>query len=155
MVLATAVKADKPRSELAKRAAWAHAALLVVMAVGQLFAFEKFLPLISSYWLPGGAGTAALLAGVTVISEVFALPYLLRMPLSPLMRVLGVVCSFIVPILWIVLSMVALTSTYTIDNGGIFGTKVSVSVTAQLILSVFLLGLAAWSWWGLRSRSKK
>lgn len=153
MVLAKALAAPKPKSETVKKVAWVYAAILVVMALGQLFAFEKFIPLLQEYHLVGGNGTATLAAALIAILEVFSLPFLLRMPLSPLMRWCSLVCSVLVPIAWLGLSIVAFIHG-GLDNGGIVGTKVHVSATLQLLLSVILGALAAWSVWGLMPSRK-
>lgn len=155
MIFAQAEAAAEPKSEIVKRVAWVYAGILVVMAVAQLFGFEKFMPIIADYWLPGGAGTVAFVAGVVVASEVFALPYLLRMRLSPLMRWFGLVCSFVVPLVWIGLSVGALAGESAIANGGILGAKVTVPLGAQLVVAIGLLVLAAWSARGLAPLSQK
>ncbi len=149
-----AVAAPAPKSQTYARIAWAYAAILVVMVVAQLFSFEKFIPLIADYWLPGGQGTTVLVAGVIVTTEVFALPYLLRMPLSPLMRACSIGCSFVVPLLWLWLSLRALLESNAITNGGILGEKVVVPLEVQLVVSLVLLVLAVVSYYGLSGRAK-
>lgn len=139
-----------PRSEAAGIAAWAYAAILVVMVVLQLFSFEKFLPLIEGYWLPGGHGTATLIAGLVVVSEVFALPFLLRMPLSPLMRWFSLVCSLLVAVVWTGLGIAAVASDSAMTNSGVLGTKIALPFGwPQLVWAVGLGILAVWSAWGL------
>ncbi len=155
MIHVQAVAAPKPKSELYAKIAWIYAALLVVMVVAQLFSFEKFIPLIGDYWLPGGQGTTALVAGLIVTTEVFALPYLLRMPLSPLMRVCSIGCSFVVPLLWLWLSLHALLDSSVGTNGGILGVKVAIPLILQLAVSLALLVLASVSYYGLSGRIKK
>lgn len=156
MTFATVATAPKPRTESAKIAAWIYAAVLVVMAVGQLFSFEKFIPLIEDYWLPGGHGTATLVAGLIAVCEVVALPFLLRMPLSPLMRWLSLACGIVVAITWTVLGIVAVASDGSMANSGILGTKVAVPFGwAQLVWALMLAVLAAWSVWGLWPTRKK
>lgn len=148
--------AAQPRNQKAKIAAWVYAGILVVMAVGQLYSFEKFIPLIEGYSLPGGAGTATLVACLLVTFAVFALPFLLRMPLSPLMRWVSLVSSIAVALLWALLGIIAILSSNSMANSGLLGVKVEVPFGAiQLLWSVALLLLAAWSAWGLwPSRTK-
>ena len=55
--LAHATQAPAPQVYKAKIGAWVYTAVLTVMVVAQLYAFEKFLPLIADYDLPGGNGT--------------------------------------------------------------------------------------------------
>lgn len=146
----SAVEALKPRSDTAKIAAWAYAAVLVVMAIGQLYAFEKFIPLVAEYGLPGGDTTATLVAALVVVTEVFALPFLLRMRVSPLMRWVSLACSVAVASIWVKLSLWAYCTMVVIANSGMLGTKVTVPMgIVSLGLSVGLLVLALYCVWGL------
>ena len=83
---ALAEPAGKPKTDNIRMIALLLAVILLVMVLAQLFSFEKFVPLIEKFGFPGGEAMAVLVAGVIVISEVFTLPFLLRMRLSPLMR---------------------------------------------------------------------
>ncbi len=150
MVLAKATVAATPRSKVAVQVAWLYAVVLVIMIVGQLFAFERFIPIIYDYWLPGGYGTAVLVACVTVVAEVFALPYLLRMPLSPLMRQCSMVCSVIVPLIWGGLVVYHFGYGGHLANAGMFGAKVTVSPVLQLAAAGVLLVLSVVVIRGLR-----
>ena len=153
MTFAKAVVAPEPRNDLVKKGAWVYAALLVLLAIGQLYAFEKFIPLIQAYGLPGGQGATTVFAAVIVVAEVFALPFLLRMPLSPLMRLMSAFFGVLVPAIWLVLSLIALING-GIENGGILGAKVTVGATTQAIIALVLTALAGWSLWGLSLRKK-
>lgn len=151
-----AIPADQPRSTAYRNIAWIYAAVLTIMAVGQLFSFEKFIPLMTDYALPGGHGTGMLIAGLAVVAEVFALPFLLRMPLSPLMRWFSLVCSLLIAGLWLGLAITALTYSSTIHNSGMLGLKVVVPAgVASLILSLIIGVLAIYSAVGLWPGSKK
>jgi hypothetical protein len=143
MVLVKAVPAPTPRSEAVKWGAWVYAGILVSMVLLQLFAFEKFLPLIEAYGIPGGDGVAALI----VVLEVFSLPFLLRMPLSPLARICSMAGSMIVPLAWFALG--ALAFALGLANAGILGPKVNTPAAMQIILAVLLGGLAMWTARGL------
>jgi hypothetical protein len=154
MKFAIAEKAPPARSQLGQIVAWIYAAVLVVMAVGQLFAFEKFLPLMENY--QQGHATATFIACLIVITEIFALRFLLRMPLSLLMRRLSIACAISVPILWLKLSAIALLSDATTMNSGLLGTKVTVQAGGlQLTISIILFILAIWSIYGLWPVKKK
>lgn len=156
MKFATAIPAPSPRSEMYKIVAWIYAGVLVLMAVGQLFSFEKFIPLLSDYWLPGGIGTATLIASLVVVSEVFALPFLLRMPVSVLMRSLSLACSLIAAGLWVFLGLVAVVGDTVMTNSGMLGLKVVIPPgSVQLIIAVALCVLAAVSARGLWPYGKK
>lgn len=150
MKFAVAERANEPSSQTFKVIAWVYAALLVVMVVGQLFSFEKFIPLLGDYWLPGGDGTATLLASLIVFFEVFSLPFLLRMPLSPLMRWFSLACGLLVAGIWVMLGIVAVMSDSTMTNSGILGVKVAVPFgDVQLAWAIAMTALALASTYGL------
>lgn len=148
MVFATAAKAQQPKSESAKVVAWTYAGVLTVMVVAQLFEFEKLVPLFHDMAFPGGDGTGSLLVCLIAFAEVFSLPFLLRMPLSPLMRWFSAVLGLLVPLAWLGVAFWVLGSA-TVTNAGILGTKVSISPSLQVAAALVLLVLAAWSAWGL------
>lgn len=156
MKLASAQNAVQPRSVAARNVAWAYAGVLVVMAVGQLFGFEKFIPLLAEYSLLGNEGGALLAACLIVIAEVFALPFLLRMHLSPFMRWLSLLSGIVAAGAWLLLSVSALVAGDALANGGVLGVKVAIPAgVAQLAWTVGLCGLAGWSVWGLWPLHKK
>lgn len=153
--LTKAVQAGVPRSEAAKVVAWVYVAILTVMVVAQLFAFEDFIPLIANYQLPGDYGTASLVGGLIVLFEVFALPLLLRMQLSPLFRWFSLVCSVAAALLWVMLAVVGLSDT-SVQNSGLLGSVVTVpGGIVQVGVSLGLVILAGWSVWGLWPRANE
>ncbi|MDB5183507.1 MAG: rane protein of unknown function [Candidatus Saccharibacteria bacterium] len=156
MVFATAKKAIEPRFNNAQTVAWVYVTILAIMVVGQLFAFEDFVPLMASYVVPINYGMSTFVACLIALTEVFALPFLLRMPLSPLMRWFSLVCGILAPAIWVKLGLFAVFGHTALTNSGMFGTKVSIhSGWLQLIVSLLLLGLAAWSAYGLWPVRKK
>lgn len=155
MKLAKAQMAPEPRSETAKKIAWGYAVVVVVMVVLQLFSFEKFIPILGEYGLPGGERTATLLAALIVVSEVFALPSLLRMPLSVAMRWLSLGLAVLVPVVWTLLGIVAVMAGVT-TNSGLLGSKLAVPAGwPQLVLSLGLAVLAGLAVRGLVPTRKK
>lgn len=151
-----ATPAPEFRTEVVRYTAWVYAAVLTFMAVGQLFAFEKFIPLLQDYQLPGGYGTAALIGSLAVITEIFALPFLLGMSLSPLMRWVSRAFCVIAPAIWLALALHACAANIVPANGGIFGTHVTVSIGLQLALSVIYLALAIYvAIYGVQQKHKK
>ena len=136
-----------------KYLAWAMAGVLLLMALGQLFAFEKFVPLVESFWLPGGKPAAYLLAGVIVISEVFALPYLLGVRISPAMRWVSLSLAALAPLLWLGASLWLNLTVNAVSNIGILGTKVTLPVGWwAVVFSLILFALALVVGWGRRPR---
>jgi len=140
----------KPRTKEAQKIAYMYAIILIVFVLAQLFTFDDFLTLIESFWLPGGAPVAHLLGGIIVISEVFALPFLLGMKLSPLMRIISMGLGWLVPLIWFKLSFWLVLTVNAVSNIGILGTKVRLIPGWWAVFFSIALGiLAAWASWGL------
>lgn len=136
--------------------AWMLGSVILVMALGQLFAFEKFVPLVESFWLPGGKPAAYLLATLIVVSEVFALPYLIGMRLSPAMRVVSAALTLVVSAIWLGNSLWLNLTVNAVANIGILGVKVSLPVGWWAVFfSLALLVLSVWILWGRRPFSGK
>jgi hypothetical protein len=145
-----ALLAPKPRSVIARNAAWVYAGILTVMAVGQLFAFEKFIPMLQEYEPLTGVGAATVVASLIVIAEVFTLPFLVRMRLSPLMRWVGLVLGVSVPAFWLVVS----ASGDLWAAGSMFGSYVHITNLHQLVASIVLLAVSVYVARGLWPETK-
>lgn len=68
------------------------AAVMVIVTTTILFTLDKMMDFITTYRLGSSATTVVL---VTAAAGVFALPYLLRLTLSPLMRLVSCVSVFV------------------------------------------------------------
>ncbi len=135
-----------------------YAAILVVLSVAQLFSFESFLITVTDFSLPGGRPVAYFLAAFIVIAEVFALPYLLQMRLSDVMRLVSMVAGWLVASLWLGIALWLTTSDSTVTNIGLLGDVVAVAPGLVSILIGLILGImAVWSSWSMRPllRTKK
>lgn len=142
--------AKKPKTVESQKIAYAYAAVLTVLVLCQLFTFDDFLILLESFWLPRGDVTANLLGAIIVISEVFALPFLLGMNLSPLMRVVSMVLGWVVPAAWFKLSLWLIFADNAVSNIGFLGTIVSLTPGWWAVFISIALGfMAAWASWGM------
>lgn len=147
---ATVAEAAKPKTKDSQKMAYFYAGLLVILVLSQLFTFDEFLKLLISYNLPGGEVMANFAGSLIVISEVFALPFLLRIKLSPAMRVASMVFSWIASASWLKLAVWLVSTSDTIINFGLFGTLVTLNVGWWAIFfSLAICTMAAWSSWGL------
>ena len=80
------------------------AAILTVIALIQLFRIDTFLPILNEI-LPGG-DVAASVAGVFIIlSEIFAIPFALRMKLSPLAQLKSGALLVLAPLWWLLIDI--------------------------------------------------
>lgn len=141
---------EPPKSPDSKKAAYLFAVILVIFALGQLFTFNEFLDLICGYELFGGAIVGRLIGGLLIVAEVFALPFLLGMRLNQTFRIASMAMSWIVPVIWLKLSIWLNIVENNVSNVGLIGTKVQLSPGLWVIpLSLALCFLSAWASWGL------
>ena len=121
------------------------AVIFLIMIIAQLFSFEKFPDIIAAMNLPGGQGLAKLQAAVIVTLEVFALPFLLAMRLSPAMRVFSMIAGWLAIGGWVITAIIMNKT----DNSGILGATVSVPAGWWIVFFALGMGvLAAWAAWG-------
>ena len=120
--------------------------ILIIMCLSQLFNFDDFLILLESFWLPGGESFARLIGGVIVVSEVFALPFLLKMKLTPFVSEFSKILGLAVPIIWTSLVVWLSCIINAVKNVGFFGDilKIKPDWTA-VVFCVCLITLAIFS----------
>ncbi|MGY4893491.1 MAG: hypothetical protein ACO1N2_02220 [Candidatus Saccharimonadota bacterium] len=142
-IFVQATPAPAAKSHETKQIATLYAGLLTILAVTQLFTFDEFIELFPQLGLP------VALAPIIVACEVFALPFLLRMRLSPAFRALSMGLGWLVALGWLFVSIVAVQQGTT-ETVGYLGTLVNFipGWSAVLIAASFGI-LAAWSSWGL------
>lgn len=146
----SALPAPGPRTHDSQVIAYAYAGALVVMVLCQLFTFDEYIPLLESFNLWGGNAAANLIGGVIVVFEVLALPFLLRLNLSHLMRVICMLISLAIPIIWFKLSLWLLLTNNSVSNAGFLGTLVEITPGWWMVYACIALGiLAIWAAWGL------
>ena len=134
---------------------YGYATILVVFAVAQILTFGDFHELIDSFWLPGGASLAYFLAGFIIIAEIFALPFLLQLRVSPFIRYSSRVLSWVVPLFWISISLWLMSTINAVTNVGFVGTVVKLMPGWWAVFFSIALGiLAVWSSWGLSPVTK-
>ena len=95
------------------------AAVLVAMAVIHLFRIDTFIPILDQN-LPGGQGIATAVAMLIVLSEVFAIPFLLRIKLSPLAHIKSGALVAFAPLWWLLITIWAYRSPDSIGQLGEF-----------------------------------
>lgn len=149
-ILVKATPAPAARTDSTKKVAIIYAGILVVLAVTQLFTFAEFIQLVPSYNLPVSEQFAYALASIIVAAEVFAIPFLLRMKLSPAFRWLSMMLGWLVAALWIFISTWIVTTQPLVDSVGYLGTLVDLIPGWWAVMVAFALGiLAGWASWGL------
>lgn len=148
--------ACKPKTKESQQVALLYAFLLTVLVLCQLFTFDKFLTLLGTFGLPGGAVMARFVGSLVVISEVFALPFLLELNLNKLMRVSSMVFSWLAPLIWLKLALWLIFTNNTVSNIGLFGTIADLVPGWWAVYVSVALGIAAgWASWGLWPGKRK
>jgi len=158
-MLAKTTDAPKLKNPNIKQLSILLAGLYTVYAVTQLFSFEDFTLLTTSFNLFGSAVLSTVLASLIVVGEVFALPYLLRIRVSPLMRVFSMICSWSVALVWLTVSLWLVSTVNAVPSLGLFGGLLDVEPGLWAVffsLSLVILNVwIAWGMWPLSGRRKK
>lgn len=153
-----ATAAPRPKTKNIRTIGIALAGVFIVMAVAQLFTFEKFPDVITAMWLPGGEDFSSVRAALIVCLEVGAIPFLLAMRLSPAARILSMVSGWCAILAWFAASILQNINSGVIANSGLLGATVKLPVGWWNVLFCLALGvLAAWTAWGqwpIKKRSK-
>lgn len=127
------------------------ATVIVIMTTAQLITYERFVPLLENYQF-GVTATTKSFAAILVISAVVALPFLLRMSLSPLFRFLSTLSLLLYSSMWLFLGLWATShQPPTIGSGllgGIGSNYLSSDIT--LVVALLLAGWVATALWILR-----
>ncbi|MDB5162743.1 MAG: rane protein of unknown function [Candidatus Saccharibacteria bacterium] len=149
-ILVKSTPAPKPRSKESSNIAIFFAAVLVLMAVAQLFTFEDFLPFIQSLNLPLSDNGVYSVAPILIFAEIFAVPFLLRMRLSPAFRFVSMLLGWLAVGIWLFISVWILVANVDVETIGFLGTVVDLTPGWWAVFISLALGvLAAWSAWGL------
>ncbi len=128
------------------------AAVIIVMVVAQLMTIEKFLPIIQNYQLPGGTVSAKVTVFLLATSGIFALPFLMRMCLSPLFRICSATLLNMYALIWVKLGLwVVITHPPLIGTGLLGGLGKGIPEFVILPFSVILLTASLTATWLLRS----
>ena len=127
-------------------ASYACAGVFTVILLVQLFDYDGLLEALGN----AGLTNAPIVAAASVVSLLFALPFLLRMYLSFLMRVACALAGWIVVLLWGGISL----STSAGINTGLLGEVVSVSPFIVLIVMGVLACLLVFVTTGYARKNK-
>jgi len=154
-----ATEAVRPKTKSIEVASLVLAAFLILMAVGQLFTYEKFAEVIKGLGFTSNDVTASLVAALLVVFEVAAVPFLLRMRLSPLARFLSMLSGWMVLVFWISLSLWLNFTLSMASNAGVLGDTIKLPagiwMVTFFIALIALDGCASYGMWPVTRKSKK
>lgn len=139
------IKATDPpklKKPYALKVLWVLAAVMLVMALLHLIRIDKLIPLIGETLSEAGS---TWFVALVVIAEVFALPYLLQMKLSPGFRIVSGLLMVIVPLIWECFTIWALSNGH---STGQFSSYISTPAAWWLILlNAAWLAASYWALW--------
>ena len=99
-----AIEPPKVRNARAPLLGWIAAAILILFALVHLFRIDTFVPELALVF-DGDNTTTFWIASMLVSMEVFALPFLMRMRLSPLAQYVSGAFAVIVPLTWLLIAI--------------------------------------------------
>ncbi len=133
----------KLRDEKLYRFALVYAVLIVLCMLGQLFRFDHIISAVVDENMFGGQ-LGVVFWTVLAVVQLFALPFLLRLHMSQLMRLVSVIAALLVPLFWAgLLGWQLSVSSQTL---GVFGTEVTqlnVWWVTGILIIVALVGASA------------
>jgi hypothetical protein len=140
-----ATEAKQVKSKNAQIAGIVVVAFLIIMVVAQLFTYEKFADVIRGLQLPIADELAPVVAALIVTLEVAMLPFLLRMRLSPLARIVSMVAGWAVLLFWLVLSFWVTVTFNIAPNSGVLGDTIALPAGAWML--TFFMALSVLDGW--------
>lgn len=146
----------KPKTSDVKKIAIFYAILLVILVVSQLFTFDRFLELLSTFGFPFGDQFAYFVGAFVGFVEILALPFLLRLPLSPAFRWVSMVSGWLVALVWLKITLWVVITEPLVSNVGFLGGVIDLMPGwwAIFIASAFGI-LAGWASWGMWPKRRK
>lgn len=114
-----AVKPPKLVKPYAPILGYVAASILALFAIIHVFRIDTLVPIINTA-LPGRSTAAGMFVVVVVLAEVFALPFLLRMKLSPLAHICSGFLAVLAPLMWTLLTIWSYGSEFSIGQLGEF-----------------------------------
>ncbi len=139
------IKATKPKAVRSTQALillYVVALGVIAMAVAQMVSFEGFVQAIRSYQVAGLRGSIAL-SVLLITLEVFSVPFLLRLWLSPAARFVSALFVLAAPVLWTVLTVSVLVRGVDAPNYGYYGSFVPGPVSLTVLVKDLVWLLAA------------
>lgn len=143
-----ATQPNEPRTVSAKQIGILYAAILALFAVAELFSFEDFMVELQS--VPFIGNGLVVILPFLLVAQVFAVPFLLGMSLSPAFRWVSMVFGWLVAAFWLSFTFWVVAFRVPVESVGFLGSVVElVPGWWAVFIGVALAILAAWAAWGL------
>lgn len=163
-----ALPPEPPKTKDSQKVALFLGIILAVMAVCQLITLPKFIEIIYSFNLFPTYSDASAFSATLVIFEILAVPFLLRLKLSPGFRATSMIMGWLAILAWLFLSFwMYFESSGIANQSGLFGGVIPILIGPWVITFTGILAVSVtWASWGLwplnspkllksRARSKK
>lgn len=140
-----ATQPPKPNNNNVVKLGIGLAGVLALMAISQLFKFDEFDIIISSNEPLAAIISSSIIVALVASAEIFALPFLLRMRISPALRVFSMFLGWLVALFWLYRAVLIPVVTGDVIEVGMFGGILSdmpqliYSIVATLIAVVVLV----------------
>lgn len=143
------IAVTKPKTKESRQISYYYAFILVILLLSQLFTFDEFLKLVADFGFIGGVASSYILCGLIVIFELIAIPFLIGMNVHPVLRVVSMIAGWVVPVIWLFISIWLILGPIEVNNLGILGTKFELLPGWWAVYINIAMGiLATWSSWG-------
>lgn len=146
ITLPTASPAPPLRKPFGMLLGLVNAAIFTIFALIHLFRIDTFIPEIN-YSLPGGYEIAKIIGVLIIVAEIFALPFLLRMSLSPLARFLSGFLVVITPLAWLLISI--WNYGFTVSTAQLGAFYALPSSLALIVANIIWLLFSVYTLWAL------
>lgn len=124
----------------------AAAAISTLSALVHLIRIDSLIPLVDNI-LPGEKVLASLAVILIILAEIFAVPFLLRMKLSPLAHLVSGFQAVFAPLMW---TLIAIWATGLTFSTGQLGEFINTSSSPLLVtLNIAWLAFAFYALWAL------
>lgn len=147
MEFAKSTPAPTPKTPNIRAIGILTAALFILLAVAQLFTFERFGEVLTLYYaglLDDSASRVA--AACITILEVAAIPFFLAMPMSKAARIISMIAGWLTVLIWGIFAVYSLGGGYT----ALLGAVVELSAGWWQLCFLIAVGvLVAWTSWGM------
>ena len=146
-----ATQPPKPKNNYVVKLGIGLAGVLTFMAVSQLFQFDEFDTIISSNEPLAAIINSSIIVALVTSAEIFALPFLLRMRISPALRVFSMFLGWSVALFWLYRAVLLPVVTGDVIEVGLLGSILSdipqliYSIVATLIaIAVLIVTIGMW-----------
>lgn len=141
-IFATATPAAPVKSKVLLGVSYGLGAWTTLIAVSQMISFEDFVNALRDYQLVGQRGALALAITLLAI-EVFSVPFLFRLPLSPAARFCSALFMVVLPYIWTFLALSAIFNHLNVPNSGYFGGLVHLPLAGAVVVSLLWMTVVA------------